>query len=56
MDVEGEVFLQLFNKSKLRNEIKTFLEPIFFSIVKFKKLSLSAPLSLKDSFKLTLKR
>jgi len=27
MDVKGEVFLQLFNKSKLRNGIKTFLEP-----------------------------
>jgi len=32
MDVEGTVPLQLFNKSKLRNGIKTFLEPKFFSI------------------------
>jgi len=32
MDVKGEVFLQLFNKSKLRNGTKTFLEPQFFSI------------------------
>jgi len=31
MDVEGEVLLQLFNKSKLRNGTKTFLEPKFFS-------------------------
>jgi len=32
MDVKGEVLLQLFNKSKLRNRTKTFLEPNFFSI------------------------
>jgi len=32
MDVKGEVFLQLFNRSKLRNETKTFLEPKFFSL------------------------
>jgi len=32
MDVIGEVLLQLFNKSKLINGIKTFLEPKFFSI------------------------
>jgi len=32
MDVKGEVLLQLFNKSKLRNETKTFLiDPNFFS-------------------------
>jgi len=37
MDVKGEVLLQLFNKSKLKNGAKTFLEPKFFSIfVKFK--------------------
>jgi len=30
MDVKGEVLLQLFNKSKLRNENKTFLELKFF--------------------------
>jgi len=45
MYVKGEVLLQLFNKSKLRNKIKTFLEQKFFSIiVKFKKLEFSAPL------------
>jgi len=32
IDVKGEVFLQLFNKSKLINGIKKFLEPKFFSI------------------------
>jgi len=32
MDVKGEVFLRLFNKSKLKNGTKTFLEPKFFSI------------------------
>jgi len=32
MDVKGEVLLQLFNKSKLRSDTKTFLEPKFFSI------------------------
>jgi len=32
MDVKGEVLLQLFNKRKLRNGIKTFLEPKFFSV------------------------
>jgi len=45
MDIKGEVLLQLFNKSKLRNGIKTFLERKFFSIVKFKKLGFSTPLS-----------
>jgi len=42
VDVKGEVLLQLFNKSKLRNEVKTFLEPKIFSI---KKLGFSVPLS-----------
>jgi len=39
MDVKGKVLLQLFNKSKLRNETKLFLETKNFSlfIVKFKK-------------------
>jgi len=32
MDVKGEVLLQRFNKSKLRNRTKTHLEQIFFSI------------------------
>jgi len=44
MDVKGKVLLQLFNKSKLRNGIKAFVESYFFSIVKFKKLGFSAPL------------
>jgi len=30
MDVEVIVLLQFFNKSKLRNGTKTFVEPIFF--------------------------
>jgi len=29
MNVKGEVLSQLFNKSKLRNGTKTFLEPKF---------------------------
>jgi len=45
MDVKGQVILELFNKSKLRNGIKTFLEPKFPIFVKFKKLGFSAPLS-----------
>jgi len=32
MDVKGEVLLQLFNKSKLRNGTKTFLERKNFSV------------------------
>jgi len=32
MDVKTKVFLQLFNKSKLRNGTKTLLKPKFFSI------------------------
>jgi len=31
MDVKGEVLLQFFNKSKLRNGTKTYLELNFFS-------------------------
>jgi len=47
MNVKGEVLLQLFNKSKLRNETKTYLEQFFsLSLVKFKKLGFSAPLNL----------
>jgi len=49
MDVKGKVLLQLFNKSKLRNGTKAFLEPNFFLylfLVKFKKLGFSAPLKL----------
>jgi len=46
MDVKGKVFLQLFNKSKLRNGTKVFLQPNFFSVVKFKKLGFSAPLTV----------
>jgi len=44
MDVKGKVLLQLFNKSKLKNGTKTFLDTKFFSIVKFKKLGFSSPL------------
>jgi len=32
MDVKGKVLLQLFNKSKLRNGTKTFLDPKLFSV------------------------
>jgi len=32
MDVKCKVLLQIFNKRKLRNGTKTFLEPKFFSI------------------------
>jgi len=48
MDVKGEVLLQLINKSKLRKETKTFLMSKFSSIVKFKKLVFSAPLSARN--------
>jgi len=46
MDVKGEVLLQLFNQSKLKNGTKTFLEPIFsLFVVNFKKLGFSSPLT-----------
>jgi len=46
MDAKGKVLLQFFNKSKLRNGTKRFLESNFSQfIVKFKKLGFSAPLS-----------
>jgi len=45
MIVKGEVLLQLFYKSKLRNGTKTYIEQKFFPIVKFKKLEFSAPLT-----------
>jgi len=46
MDVKGKVLLQLFNKSKLRNGIKAFVQPNFsLFIVKFNKLGFSAPLT-----------
>jgi len=32
MDIKGEVLLQLFNESKLRNGTKTYLDQNFFSI------------------------
>jgi len=32
MDIKSEVFLKLFNRNKLKNATKTFLEPIFFLI------------------------
>jgi len=47
MDVKGDKSsYNFFNKSKLRNRTKTFLETKFFSLflVKFKKLGFSAPL------------
>jgi len=47
MDVKGEVLLQLFNKSKLRNGTKTFLQNFSLFIVKFKKLGFSALLSIR---------
>jgi len=49
MDIKGKVLLHLFNKSKLRNGTKTFLEPKVFSIVKFKKLGFSDPLNFAES-------
>jgi len=43
MDVKGKILLQLFNKKKLRNGIKTYLEQIFsLFIIKLKKLEFSA--------------
>jgi len=45
MDVKGEVLLQVFNKRKLRNGTKKYLEQtLSLFIVKFKKLGFSAPL------------
>jgi len=39
MNVKGKVLLQLFNKRKLRNGTKTYIEQHFsLFIVKFKKL------------------
>jgi len=40
MDIKGEVLLQRFKKSKLRNGTKTFLELKFLFVVKFNKLGL----------------
>jgi len=45
MRVKGEVLLQLFNKSKLRNGTKTSTANFSLFIVKFKKLGFSAPLT-----------
>jgi len=56
MDVKGEVLLLLFNKSKLRNGTKTFLELEFFLfVVKFKKLGFSAPLSIVRKMRLRVR-
>jgi len=56
MDIKSKVFLQLFNKSMLRNGTKTFLEQKFFSIYRqIKKLGFSAPL-ISDLTKLNLNR
>jgi len=50
MDVKGEVLLQLYKKSKLRNGTKTYLEQFFsLFIVKFKKIGFSAPLIVRLS-------
>jgi len=47
MHVKGKILLQLFNKQKLRNGIKTYLEQFFsLFIVKFQKLGFSAPLKV----------
>jgi len=35
MDVKGEVLFQLFNKTKLRNETKTYIEQKLFSIYSY---------------------
>jgi len=44
MDVKCKALLQLFNKRKLRNGTKTYLEHCFsLFIVKFKKLVFSVP-------------
>jgi len=55
MDVKGKVLLQLFNKNKLKNGTKTFLEPKIFSVVIFKKLGFSAPLTIIKKETLFLK-
>jgi len=45
MDFKGKIFLQVFNKRKLRNGTKTYVEQKFSLFrVKFKKLGYSAPL------------
>jgi len=49
MDVKGKVLLQFFNKSKLGNGTKTFLEPKFLFIVNFKKLRFSTPLEVSTA-------
>jgi len=51
MDVKGEVLLQLFNKIKLRNGTKTYLEQNFsIFLVKFKKLGFSALLRVLQAY------
>jgi len=50
MDVKSKVLLHLFNKSKLRNGAKTFLEPKFYSIYsQIKKIRICAPLIVKEN-------
>jgi len=51
INFKGKVLLQLFNKRKLRNGTKTYLEQKIFSTVKFKKLGFNAPLSLNKNLK-----
>jgi len=56
MDVKGEILLKLFNKSKLRNGTKTYLEQKFFSSYsQFKKLGFSASLSCEANSKNQIK-
>jgi len=50
MDVKGKVLLQLFNKRKLRNGTKKYLEQNFsLFIIKFKKLGFSVRLIICKS-------
>jgi len=44
MDLKNIVLLQLFSKSELRDRTKTFQEPFFLFLVKFKKLGFTGPL------------
>jgi len=47
MDVKRKVLLELFNKNKLKNGTKTFLEPNFFFIYsQIKKIRVSCPFKL----------
>jgi len=56
MDVKGEVLLQLFNKSKLRNGTKTFLEPKIRVQCSFKSLNVLKGALNPNFFNLTINR